>query len=126
MEATQHAPAFAHAAGPAALPCLRCAEPFLRQAHLDLHLGRAHLHALGEAERDAFARALAEEEAWLAAFRRRMRAALGMMPAVFVLLVSAGLLLALDLGLWWVFLLTPGTLSFGALMAYAEWQREDA
>lgn len=63
--------------------CSRCGEAFVEPAHWALHVARRHAGPLTSREREAFERALAEEEAWLRVFRQRVRGGLAaLVPAV--------------------------------------------
>lgn len=59
------------------LACSDCGDRFTRSDYLALHRGRRHPTRLVEAEREAFARAVAAEEEWLRQFRKKLKAGLG-------------------------------------------------
>lgn len=70
--------------GAPSVRCDRCGERFADPAHLALHRGRQHHGLLTSGERAAFEQALADEEAWLVAFRSHLA---GGLAASTVLLV---------------------------------------
>lgn len=104
--------------------CRVCGQGFARQTYLDLHIGHEHGAALTDAERAAFERALAEEEAFLGRFQRHVRGGLAGLPVVllyaFLLIIGIayGVPPALPL------LLLPGVLAFTALFYYIAYTHE--
>lgn len=99
------------------LTCRHCGDPFLRPAYLDLHVGRAHPATLSGDEREAYEKALAEEDAWLAEFQRHVKGGLVALPIVVTYLLIILTLEISGLGFAWGLLLLPGVAAF-AVMAY--------
>lgn len=102
------------------IACAVCGEPFAREAHRDLHLGRLHPGAATAAEEQAYRRALAEEEAWLARVRRHVRGGLHALPMVLIWVVI--LILAIEQGVvHWALIPLPGIAVFVGLAYLMGW-----
>ncbi len=101
-----------------AYACPRCDRRFAREAHLALHGGRDHAASLVPDERARFDAAVVEEEAWLAAFRRHVRAGLAVLPVAVVFLGIMLLVVISGINPFFGLLLLPGTTGFGALVYY--------
>lgn len=112
------------APGTGVFTCPRCGEPHAREDWLALHLGRAHADALTPEERARFETALADEDAWLAMFRKHVRGGLNALPALVIYLLI--LLMTFVSGIPWFFgfVLLPGALGFGAMMYYLGYANE--
>lgn len=64
--------------------CRVCGDVFGIEGYRNLHLGRAHGDILTPAEVTAFDAALADEHAWLERYRRHVRGGLFTLPAAFL------------------------------------------
>lgn len=95
--------------------CSRCGEAFVAQAHWALHVARRHAGPLTPDERDAFERALAEEEAWLQVFRQRVRGALAALVPVVITLGIVLLVYVSGSPLAMALLMIPPAIGFSVL-----------
>jgi hypothetical protein len=90
---------------------------------LALHRGRRHADAIDDAERALFEEAQAEEEAWLAAFRRHIVAGLATLPVALVYLVVLVTGYVYDVNGAMLVMPLPGILGFGTLTYWATYRR---